>query len=57
MVSRFEKQVSSEVPALLAKLLEIPENRISIRKGKKEPATDSRAPADLPISLPLKARE
>jgi hypothetical protein len=40
MVSRFEKQVSSEVPALLAKLLEIPESRVSIRKGKKEPGTD-----------------
>ena len=40
MVSRFEKQVSSEVPALLAKLLEIPESRVSIRRGKKEPGTD-----------------
>ena len=40
MVSRFEKQVSSEVPALLAKLLEIPESRVSIRRGKKDPGTD-----------------
>ena len=39
MVNRFEKQVSSEVPALLAKLLEIPESSISIRRGKKEPGT------------------
>src|SRR4030042_1093570 len=40
MVSRFEKQASSEVPGLLAKLLEIPESRVSIRRGKKEPGTD-----------------
>lgn len=40
MVSRFEKQVSSEVPALLAKLLEIPESRVSFRRGKKELGTD-----------------
>jgi len=40
MVSRFEKQVSSEVPGLLAKLLEIPESHVSIRRGKKDPGTD-----------------
>jgi len=40
MESRFKQQASSEVPALLAKLLEIPESRVSIRRGKKEPATD-----------------
>lgn len=40
MVSRFEKQASSEVPGLLAKLLEIPESRVSIRRGKKEPESD-----------------
>ncbi len=39
MESRFEQQASSEVPALLARLLEIPESRVSIRRGKKEPAT------------------
>jgi len=46
MVSRFEKQVSSEVPALLAKLLEIPESRVSIRRDKKEPETDLVIKAD-----------
>ncbi|RJR27510.1 MAG: winged helix-turn-helix transcriptional regulator [Desulfobacteraceae bacterium] len=40
MESRFKQQASSEVPALLAKLLEIPENRVSIRRSEKEPATD-----------------
>jgi hypothetical protein len=40
MVSRFEKQASSEVPGLLAKLLGIPESRVLIRRGKKEPGTD-----------------
>jgi hypothetical protein len=34
MVRQFEKQASSEVPGLLAKLLEIPESRISVRHGK-----------------------
>jgi hypothetical protein len=33
MVRQFEKQASSEVPALLAKLLEIPKSRISVRRG------------------------
>jgi hypothetical protein len=41
MESRFEQQATSEVPGLLAKLLEIPESRISIRRGKKKPATDA----------------
>jgi hypothetical protein len=40
MVSRLEKQASSEVPGLLAKLLEIPESRVSIRRGKKELGTE-----------------
>lgn len=40
MVSRFEKQSSSEVPGLLAKLLELPESRVSVRMGKKDPRTD-----------------
>lgn len=40
MVSRFEKQVSSEIPGLLARLLEIPESRVSIRGGKREPESD-----------------
>jgi hypothetical protein len=40
MESRSKQRASSEVPGLLAKLLEIPESRISIRRGKKEPATD-----------------
>jgi hypothetical protein len=40
MESRFEQQASSEVPVLLAKLLEIPESRVSIRRVKKESATD-----------------
>jgi hypothetical protein len=34
MFRQFEKQVSSEIPGLLAKLLEIPESRISVRHGK-----------------------
>ena len=34
MVRQFEKQASSVVPGLLAKLLEIPESRISVRRGK-----------------------
>ncbi|PKN25398.1 MAG: hypothetical protein CVU64_20030 [Deltaproteobacteria bacterium HGW-Deltaproteobacteria-21] len=40
MVTRFEQQASSEIPGLLAGLLEIPESRVSIRKGQKEPGTD-----------------
>jgi hypothetical protein len=40
MESRFKQQASSEVPGLLARLLEIPESRVSIRRGKKEPASD-----------------
>lgn len=40
MESRFKQQASSEVPGLLARLLEIPESHISIRRGKKDPGPD-----------------
>lgn len=40
MASPFEKQVVSEVPGLLAKLLEIPESRVSVRAGTKGSGSD-----------------
>ncbi len=39
MVSRFEKQASDEAPALLAKLLEIPESHVSVQRVEKDPGT------------------
>jgi hypothetical protein len=40
MGSAFEKQVVSEVPSLLAVLLEIPESRVSVRAGAKGSGPD-----------------
>jgi len=37
MESPFEKQAVSEVPGLLARLLEIPESRIAVRRGARGP--------------------
>jgi hypothetical protein len=40
MKSPFEKQAISEVPRLLAKLLEIPEGRLAVQQGEKGPGPD-----------------
>jgi hypothetical protein len=39
MAHRFENQAAHEIPALLAKLLEIPEGHVSVRRVEKEPGT------------------
>lgn len=39
MRSPFEKQAVSEVPGLLARLLEMPENRLAVRPGAKGPGS------------------
>jgi hypothetical protein len=40
MESPFEKQAASEVPGLLARLLEIPKNRVAVRRDTKGPGPD-----------------
>ena len=40
MRNSFEKHVISEIPGILARLLEVPENRIKILEGEKAPGHD-----------------
>jgi len=40
MRSSFEKQVISEIPGILARLLEVPEDRIKILEQRKDPGPD-----------------
>ena len=40
MASPFEKQVVSEVPGLLARLLEMPNSRVAVRPGEKSAGHD-----------------
>ena len=45
MQSIFEKQSVSEIPRMLAHLLELPEDRVVIPDGGKEPGGDLRVSA------------
>jgi hypothetical protein len=46
MKNSFEKQAASEIPAILAKFLEIPENNVNISKPEKESSLDLLVKAD-----------